>query len=362
MRLILYRNGGFHPPSSGVKAAQLFRCLSREITHAYLRSPAYHTIPNSGPNGIVVNRDMLMGQFRSFRRALSLSTLVDEIHVMAELPHIDALRTADSMVSIGSSFVSMPTVGLEHRIPEFQETLRYIRASGGNTSTTTHMQDYESCRCCAGDFVMLPCGLALAHGSRTNMLAQQTIKNQFALRDMTNFEVITIEQESDAPALGDYFGFAGENTLLAWKDEHGLFAADQYKRARPDEESEIVYLDPGCHFLSVYSKERKFDVLIQKGYENSQKALAEAGLNPIPIHWSELDKLGVSMRSCVLLLNFMRSHITPRLGAHVTSSSRIDIDTSRKGINLWGKRVNIFNRQVGAKSSASQHSKYDQPI
>ena len=294
-----------------------------------------------------------MGQFRSFRRALSDSTLVNELHIMAELPHIDAIRTADSMVSIGASFVAMPSIGLEHRIPEFQETLRYIRASGGNTSTTSHMQDFENCRCSAGDFVMLPCGLALAHGSRTNMLAQQTIKNQFALRDMTSFEVVTIEQESDAPALGDYFGFAGENTIIAWKDEHGLFAVDQYKRARPDEDIEVVYLDPGCHFLSMYSKDKKFDVFVQKGYDKSVAALSDAGLNPVSIHWSELDKLGVSMRSCVLLLNFLRAHSTQRIGARSLGSRKIDIDLVGKGIHLWGKRVNIFNKQVSSGSEKS---------
>ena len=327
------------------RAPALFATASRTVVHAYVRSPAYHTVPTTGPNGIVVNRDMLMNQFRGFYRTLSSSTLVDDLHVMAELPHIDAIRTADSMVSIGASFVSMPTLGMEHRIPEFQETLRYIRASGGNTSTTTFMQDVESCRCAAGDFVMLPCGLALAHGSRTNMLAQQTIKNLFALRDTTSFDVVTVEQESDAPALGDYFGFAGENTIIAWKDEHGLFAVDQYKRARPNDDVEVVFLDPGCHFLSFYTAENKFDVLVQRGYDNSVEALSQAGLNPIAIQWSELDKLGVSMRSCVLLLNFLKAVSTPRFGGR-RGPAVIDVSQAGKGINLWGKRTNIFAKKI----------------
>ena len=332
-------------PSASHSTRGVFTTSRRTVVHAYVRSPAYHTVPTTGPNGIVVNRDMLMNQFRGFYRTLSSSTLVDNLHVMAELPHIDAIRTADSMVSIGASFVSMPTLGMEHRIPEFQETTRYIRASGGNTSTTTFLQDVESCRCAAGDFVMLPCGLALAHGSRTNMLAQQTIKNLFALRDTKSFDVVTIEQESDAPALGDYLGFAGENTLIAWKDEHGLFAVDQYKRARPDDDIEVVYLDPGCHFLSFYTTENKFDVLVQRGYDNSVEALSTAGLNPIAIQWSELDKLGVSMRSCVLLLNFLKTqNIGKRLGR--VGPTVIDVSEARRGINLWGKRTNIFQKAI----------------
>ena len=315
----------------------------RGVVHAYVRAPAYHTVPTTGPNGLVVNRDMLMTQFRGFYRTLSSSTLVDELHVMAEHPHIDGIRTADSMVSIGASFVAMPTLGLEHRVPEFQETLRYIRASGANTSTATYMQDVESCRCAAGDFVMLPCGLALAHGNRTNMLAQQAIKNLFALKDSSSFDVLTIEQESDAPALGEYFGFAGENTILAWKDEHGLLAVDQYKRARPDDDIEVVYLDPGCNFLSFYTTEMKFDVLVQRGYDNSIEALSQAGLNPIPVQWSELDKLGVSMRSCVLLLNFLKTVSGAKIGVRGKPPVVIDVAKGGKGLHALGQRAGLSN-------------------
>lgn len=66
-----------------------------------------------------------------------------------------------------------------------------------------------------------------------------------------------------------------------------------------------MYLEPGCHFLTFYGVDYTPDVLVQKGYERSMDSIAAAGLNPIPVNWSELDKLGVSMRSAVLLLKFL---------------------------------------------------------
>lgn len=305
--------------------------------HAFVRAPHYRSIPSTSPTGIVVNRDMLNHQFRDFYKTLQRSTLVDKVHLMSERPGVDSLRVSDHMACIGPTFLGMPLTGLEHRATEFMETMRYVRGAGGPTSVSAYMQDNEACRCHSGDIVCLPTGIAVGHGPRTNATAHQILRELFAFTPSPaqqgglggggagamRFDVFTLEQEGDAPPLGDYLGFAGNDILLVWKDEHGLLAVDQLQQLlaaqqqQHGEEEEgkgplrIVYLEPGCHFLTFYGVDFSTDVLVQKGYERSMDSIAAAGLNPIPVQWSEMDKLGISLRSAVLPLKFLEAGATP---------------------------------------------------
>lgn len=278
--------------------------------HAFIRAPHYRSIPSSGQQGIVVNRDMLNHQFRDFYKTLQHSTLVDKVHLMSERPGIESLRVADQMASIGPTFLGMPLTGMEHRATEFMDTMRYIRGSGGPTTVASYLQDNENCRCHSGDLVRLPTGIAVGHGSRTNAAGHEVVKELFEVKGTgSDFEVFTLEQESDAPPLGDYFGFAGNDVLLAWKDEHGLLAVDQFQQQRCSEGIRIIYIESGCHFFSFYGVDFSPDVLIQKGYERSMDSVAAAGLNPIPVQWSEMDKLGISIRSAILVLKFLDPNV-----------------------------------------------------
>lgn len=297
--------------------------------HAFVRAPHYRSIPSTAPNGIVVNRDMLNHQFRDFYKTLQHSTLVDKVHLMSERPGVDSLRVADHMACVGPTLLGMPLTGLEHRATEFMETMRYVRSAGGPTSTAAFMLDSEPCRCSSGDIVVLPTGIAVGHGPRTNAVAHQILRDIFEVKpsatdgttttttsgDGMQFDVFTLEQEGDAPPLGDYFGFAGNDILLAWKDEHGLLAVDQLQQQQQSNNSysnaapppQVVYLEPGCHFFTFYGVDLSTDVLVQKGFERSMDSIAAAGLNPIPVQWSEMDKLGVSMRAAVLPLKFLQA-------------------------------------------------------
>lgn len=288
----------------------------RRTVHAFIRAPHYRSIPSAGQQGIVVNRDMLNHQFRDFYKTLQHSTLVDKVHLMSERPGIESLRVADHMACIGPTFLGMPLTGMEHRATEFMETMRYIRGAGGPTTVASYLQDNEACRCHSGDLVRLPTGIAVGHGPRTNAAAHQVVKELFEVKgNGVDFDVFTLEQEGDAPPLGDYFGFAGNDVLLAWKDEHGLLAVDQFQQQRSSEGVRVIYIESGCHFFSFYGVDFSPDVLIQKGYERSMDSVAAAGLNPIPVQWSEMDKLGISIRSSVLTLKFLDANsggILPR--------------------------------------------------
>ena len=287
---------------------------TRNVTHAFVRPPLFHTIPSTGPNGVVINRDMLMHQFRDFYKTLQQSTLIDKLHVMSERQTFEAVRASDHMVSIGSTFLGMPLHGNEHRVTEFMENMRYVRGAGGPTTVAPYLQDVENCRCHSGDIVQLPTGIAVGHGPRTNLAAHQTLKSLFQMKEQFSaFDVLTLEQEGDAPALGDYFGFAGANVLLTWKDEHGMLAVDQYQKLRPNDNLHVVYLEPGCHFFSFFGTDMSNDVLVQRGYERSIDSIAAAGLNPIPVQWSEMDKMGVSMRASVLILKFLKTNLSGML-------------------------------------------------
>jgi len=266
-----------------------------------------HTVPSTGPNGVVISREALMRQYRAFTKTLQSTTMIDKVHIMAERHNFDSVRPADQLVSIGSTFLGMPHAGMEHRMSEMLETSRYIRIAGGPSASSSYLQDAEGCRCSSGDVVVLPTGVAIGHGPRTNMAAHQVFKQLFEVKDQhAGYDVFTLEQEGDAPPLGDYFGFAGNNVLLTWKDEHGMLAVDQYQALRPNDTLQVVYLEPGCHFLSFYGTDTCNDVIVQRGYDRSIESLAAAGLNPIPVQWSEMDKMGVSMRSAVLLLRFLK--------------------------------------------------------
>lgn len=287
-----------------------------QSVHAFIRAPHYRSIPSAGQQGIVVNRDMLNHQFRDFYKTLQHSTLVDKVHLMSERPGVESLRVADHMACIGPTFLGMPLTGMEHRATEFMDTMRYIRGAGGPTTVASYLQDNENCRCHSGDLVRLPTGIAVGHGPRTNAVAHQIIRDLFEVKGSgAEFDVFTLEQEGDAPPLGDYFGFAGNDVLLAWKDEHGLLAVDQFQQQRSSEGVRIIYIESGCHFFSFYGVDFSPDVLIQKGYDRSMDSVAAAGLNPIPVQWSEMDKLGISIRSAVLPLKFLdanTSGILPR--------------------------------------------------
>lgn len=298
----------------------LTRSRTLSAVHAFVRPPNHRSIPSTGPNGVVVNREMLLHQFREFYRTLQQSSIIDKLHVMSERPIFESMRAADQLVCIGSSYLGMPLVGNEHRASEFMETMRYVRGAGGPSTVSTFLQDTENCRCHSGDLVLLPQGLAVGHGPRTNMVAQQTIQQLYEIKDPTApFHVVTLEQEGDAPPLGDYFGFAGRNTLVVWKDEHGMLAADQYQTQvkeriaaglmQPGEELQVVYLEQGCHFLSFFGTDYTPDILVQKGFDRSVEALSAVGLNPIPVQWTEMDKMGVSMRSAVLMMNFLKLQV-----------------------------------------------------
>ena len=300
-------------------------------THAFVRPPSFNAIPSTGPNGVVINRPMLLHQFRDFYKTLQQSQLVDKLHLMSERPTFESMKVADHMASIGASFVGMPLAGQEHRATEFMDSMRYIRGAGGPSTVASYLLDADNCRCHSGDIVALSTGLAIGHGPRTNAIAHQTLKSIFEFRDEhASFDVYTLEQEGDAPPLGDYFGFAGSNILLCWKDEHGMLAVDQYQQQRaaiaaqtgqPAETLQVVYLEAGCHFLSFFGTDFTPDVLVQRGYDRSIEALQAAGLNPIPVQWSEMDKMGVSMRSSVLLLKFLKSNVSGMLTKNVRSRS-----------------------------------------
>lgn len=294
----------------------LRHCISRRAIHAFVRPPFAHVIPATGPNGVVISREALLQQFREFYKTLQQSTLVDKLHVMAERHSFDAIKVSDQMVSIGSTFLAMPIIGNEHRITEYMESMRYIRNAGGPTTLASYLQDVDGCRCHSGDIVVLPSGVAVGNNARTNAAAHQVLKQLFTVKEEhSSFEVVSMDMESDAPPLGDFFGFAGNNVLLTWKDEHGMLAVDQYQNARPNDTLQVVYLEPGCHFLSFYGTDSSNDVIVQRGYDRSIESLTAAGLNPIPVQWSEMDKMGVSMRSAVLPLRFLKqsmASVVPR--------------------------------------------------
>ena len=98
-------------------------------------------------------------------------------------------------------------------------------------------------------------------------------------------------------------------------------AAIAAQTGQPAETLQVVYLEAGCHFLSFFGTDFTPDVLVQRGYDRSIEALQAAGLNPIPVQWSEMDKMGVSMRSSVLLLKFLKSNVSGMLTKNVRSRS-----------------------------------------
>jgi hypothetical protein len=86
------------------------------------------------------------------------------------------------------------------------------------------------------------------------------------------------------------------------------------------------------------------DIIMTDESEVSLQSAAKAGLNPIPIEWSEPRKLGITLRSVVLGLVFMRKGGGNVMDNHPFTSTKQRVFTGEKKVE--GDKGSPFWAQV----------------
>jgi hypothetical protein len=289
----------------------------RGYVNAFFRPPLRESIPTHAPNGEEVDPDEFLIQLRQLFLALKQSQLIENYYEMKSVPYLDGSFTSDVFASMKSVVFAMPKYGREHRSSEMSETLRYLRGSGANNDFNTSLQASKGAVAHGGDFVATTHGMLVGFGAlgRTNQIAVKVLSGGEAERTSTEdvhvqgFSMADgVELLPDAPPLGDILAFAGSRTMLARNDAFGVDAAMKATRQQNKIPWQVVKVDPGCNVLSfVAGALPVYDVICDADFPDTMDRLAEAGLNPFPVRWSEPRKLGMSMRSFCLVIRFSMS-------------------------------------------------------
>ncbi|CUF68527.1 Hypothetical protein, putative [Bodo saltans] len=286
----------------------------RGYVNAFFRPPLRENIPTHAPNGEEVDPDEFLNQFRQLFFALKQSQLIENYYEMKPLPYLDASFAPDVFASMKSVVFAMPKYGREHRSSEMSETLRYLRGSGANNDFNPSLQAAKGAVAHGGDFVATTHGMLVGYGAqgRTNQIAINVLSGGEAERSSDSDVAVqgfsmadAVELMPDAPPLGDLLAFAGSRTMLARNDTFGVDAAMKATRQQNKVPWQVVKVDPGCHVLSFAAGSLPvYDVICDADFPDTMDRLAEAGLNPFPVKWTEPRKLGMSMRSFCLVVRF----------------------------------------------------------
>lgn len=301
--------------SSSMSSLSLSMTVQRRtFVNAFYRPPLRENIPTHAPNGDEIDPDKFIYQLQQMFMALKQTQLIENYFEMKPLPYLDASFTADAFASMKSVVIVMPKYGREHRSSEMSETLRYLRGSGANNDFNNSLQGVKGATAHGGDFVATTHGMLVGWGgmNRTNKIAINILSGGEGERSsgedvqMQGFSLADgIELLPDAPPLGDIIAFAGSRTMIARNDEFGLDAAMKATRQQNKIPWQVVHADAGCNFLSFASGSLPvYDVLCDVDFPDTMDRLADAGLNPFPVEWSEPRKLGMSMRSFCLVVRF----------------------------------------------------------
>jgi hypothetical protein len=276
---------------------------------------------------------------------------VQHVHIMQPIRHPDAFRVGRHLATVGDFLVAMPEEGREDRREFINETVRYIRGVGCHYPIQTQLADVEymeedndkiihKIRMSALDMVELGVFNVLALGPRTNEKAHACFKS-IRTRDeaVAIMDVTPVTQTQNALPLSHYFGFGGDAHLIAWNTPDGHRAVDAVMAEGGMRPWRAVFIPEGCHFLSYECGAHtvsKFDIIVQEGFPEAYEILGKHGLHPIPTKWTEMAKLNVSMRECIIRLKFMKA------GQHADSERerRHSPDAVEAGSYMFSRNVN----------------------
>eukprot|EP00760_Papus_ankaliazontas_P030398 PhM_4_TR4806/c0_g1_i1/m.42122 len=341
--------------SSTVPAASaLFALQARTFTHGFVRPPALDVLPKK------VDGQKLSGELHDFYINLKTTGLCDDVHVMGDMPTIDSVRTAETLLQYTSGMIVMPRFGYEHRTVEFNDTMRYIRSHGAGFSPLTFLQDAEGATASALDMILVNdlFGLVIAQSRRTNKAAVTAMRKTFSLgqeepeKQLHGNRTLVIELDDDAPPLRHFFHLCGPDVVIAWKDKNGQSAVTQYEQQNPGPKT-IVYVEPGCNIYTIPSAVQQLHVIVESGQHKTFDALSAAGLNPVPSVWKEMKKLNIAMVACVLHCSFARSgshgHTEPGTTPNNTRFGRwSDINLEPTAASGPGQRLPHYDDEVEA--------------
>lgn len=293
-------------PSTTPTTAAAPIAAARAFTQVMLRPPFKTAIPTVGHNGEAIDRDKLLREYDMLASMLRDCAICDQLHLLEPLPHFDAIRTGDLMVCLPEFTVPVPRYGLEHRQAELGETHRYMRAAGYSAIQQDLLQNDEMVRCSALDTAYIPGALVVAETPRTNTVAIEILSGASGHKAENRLlNVASLRLKGANPAyLSDMMCFCGQNTIAIWDDDNGTRIAKFLAEKATFRAWHFVRVKPGTQMLAYNGNEPKHDIIVSDEDEPSLNALASGGLNPIPVEWSEMRKLNLSMRAVALAAYF----------------------------------------------------------
>ena len=280
--------------------------------HGFMRDLLRASIPSVDLEGQKIDADEVLSEFHEYVRTLQETVLFDRIHLMDNnIGTWESIFPADILTHYSETLLPTPIDGKEHRLIEQNDLLRYVK-SAGSTGTSTPLLQGPHCKANGGDFINLPMGLLCAETSRTNHLCLKNLKdNKIGESQEEAFApfptyMLNLTDFPDAPPVGDFFGFAGQSTLLTWDCPYGMKVTGWVTENIKQRVWEVIKLEEGCNFISFHGGFPKWDVIVDEEFIDSIEALGNAGFNPVPCKWKCMRRLGVSMRQCILVLRFSR--------------------------------------------------------
>jgi len=322
----------------------------RTLINAFMRPPTRASIPSKSPSGETIDRDKFIMEYTGVLDALKMSQVADEINILDNLPGFEPIRVSDLIFGLPDTYIPMPRFGIEHRLPELAETMRQVRAAGALGSTQEIFQVDDDVRVATGDLLSLPGIVFCARTPRTNDAAIKLIRSaHFHKPDYKAFLSAIVDfnlegDDPDPPYLADVCGFAGQNCIIVSDDEYGNRAAKMLATEGKIRPWYFCRVEPGVQWLSWYAGGMpNNDILMTDESDVSLQSAVKAGLNPIPVEWEEGRKLGLTLRSVVLGLVFMKkgggnvmdtNPFTQTTQRVFTGDKRVDGD---KGAPFWAQ-------------------------
>lgn len=343
-RLLISTAVSTPPPAS----SSFLRVAKRRYVNALFRMPVQGVIPTHNKDNEEIDVDKFMNNFTNLFNTIRATQLIDKMHEMRESPNFDSIFVSELIVGLRDFNLLMPKLGREHRSSEISEVVRYCRGAGMTGMLYTTLQEAPGCRADGGDFLQIPngciCGL---ERTRTNALAARimnsSVDNSTGVKDpLKDFDqdVGNIQHQEitplfpvrcfwlldGSPPLGDIVHFAGARTLFYQDNKFGRHAVEQIIKLQMGLPWQSIPIESGCHILSHTCPTNVFDVIVDEDFPQSVEAVGEAGFQPHVCNWSEARKLGISMRSVVLIMRFTKGHMNAggfrSMRGHLTTTSK----------------------------------------
>eukprot|EP00164_Ancoracysta_twista_P017245 GFYU01029300.1.p1 GENE.GFYU01029300.1~~GFYU01029300.1.p1 ORF type:complete len:301 (-),score=29.03 GFYU01029300.1:68-856(-) len=170
------------------------------------------------------------------------------------------------------------------------------------------------------------------------------------------FPIFGLPMEDDAPLLGDICFFSGKRTLFIHDSKHGDVVASHISKLQNRVPWQIVRIEEGCNMLTFHGGLTSNDVIVEDSFEDTIDRISAVGMTAFPIEWSEVRKLGISMRRLCLVARFAMGSYSGGIKGHQTKTSSRALHNNKNfsktyhgGAHVKGDMAAPLEAQIRAK-------------